>query len=388
MTNRLAMALVAAAMTGAVSLPSSAQSTANVQVALDKPVELEVADAPINAVFEKLHDATGVKFVISPEVYECLPYGDQTRLAVKLKNVTLRKALSPMLSQQAMDWVIDRDAVRIEPTPALIRMNRRANYDELRILGKMHSAKLDTVDKAGTVIDQLRKITEDKDLNLLLQVKADKDAAAARADKILPATAANWLDMLCHGQGWTWYLSGSDIIVTEKAAQVTRQLQRQVSVKYENAKLVDVLLDLARRAHVPVTMDPGVIKLLPAQVQENFNLAMTEATVAQALEVISGATGLKFTPKADGVNIEPSQRIAEGDTGGSAARPRSPFMLKKILQMPDGTTMELLIRPENLPPDLQKAIEAEREKLVKQLMEKYGVTTQPATKPAEEGFDH
>ena len=74
------------------------------QQALDRPIDLSVSDAPIGEVFNKLSKASGVKFVIAPVTLESLPYGDRTRLDVTLKNVTLRKALTPMLSQHALAW--------------------------------------------------------------------------------------------------------------------------------------------------------------------------------------------------------------------------------------------------------------------------------------------
>lgn len=381
--KRLSVAAAAALLCFALA-PAGAQGPAGVQLALDRPVELEVADAPIGEVFRKLTAATGVRFVIAPSVYECLPYGDQTRLAVKLKNVTLRKALSPMLSQQAMEWSVEDDAVRIVPAPALLRMNRRATYDELRTLGKIYSVPLEPADKAS-VIDQLRKVTATSGLKLAFHVKGDQDVAVERANRILPATGAAWLDMLCHGRGWTWYLWNEGIVVMDKADQVARQLQRHVSLRYENAALADVLLDLARRAHVALTLEPGVLNLLPPQVQQNFNLMMTDATIAQALEVISGATGLKFTPTAEGIHVAPSERLKEQVAGIApvAARPRTPFFLKRTITLADGSTMELLIRPDDLPPELQRAIEADRAKLIGMLMEKYHVTTRPAaTQPA------
>jgi hypothetical protein len=321
-----------------------------------------------------------VGFLIGQEVYAALPYGDQTRLSVRLRNVTLRKALSPMLAPQAMEWTVERGGVRIVPAPALLRMNRRATYDELVVLGKIHSERMLPTEKAGSVIEQLRKATGSRELNLFFHVKADQPAALKRAERQLPSPAAAWLDMLCHGQGWTWYLWGDDIMVVEKKAQVQRQLQRQVTLRYESTELISVLLDLARMARVQLTMDPGVMDLVPEQTQKNFNLVMAKATVAQALEVISGATGLEFSTHPDGIRAEASEALIKRAPGAAdAAQRKVPFFIKRSVRLADGSTVELLIRPDDLPKEVAEAIEAERARLVQLIAQKFRPTTRPAT---------
>ena len=365
------------------SAPAAAAAPVNVQVALDKPVQMDIADMPIGQVFQRLTQATGVSFVLAPDVYACLPYGDLTRLNVKLPNVTLRSALSPMLAPLAMQWTVDKGAVRVEPAPALVRMTRRATIEELQALGQIHSVRMEPVDKAGEVIEQLRKISGNKDLSLFYHVKTDKaekEAAAQRADRALPCTAGVWLDVLCHAQNWTWYLWGDVLMIVDRKAQVERQLQRQVSLRYEGAQLVAVLLDLARQGHVTLNMDPGVMELVPVETRTNFNLMMADASIAQALEVLSGATGLVFVREPAGLRVEASERLkkkAQAEQPESSKR--TPFFFKKSLPMPDGSTLELLLRPDDLPEEVVEAIKAERARLVEQLIRKYGSTTRPAT---------
>ena len=362
----------------------AAPSEANLQVALDKPVELETADMPIRQVFQRLTDLTGVKFVIGPDVYACLPYGDLTQMRVKVPKTTLREALSPMLAPLAMEWTIEGQAVRIVPSAALLRMTRRATREELVVLGKIHSVKMQPTDKAGPVIEQLRKATGNKDLKLLFHMpEVDEKAIIERGERVLPAPAAAWLDMLCHGQGRTWYLWGDDVMIVEKKMQIARQLRRQVSLRYENAELVTVLLDLAKQARVKLNMDPGVMDYLPAEMRENFNLVMAEATIGQALEVISGATGLVFLREDEGIKVQASERLKDQTPAGSAARKPRSFYLKRSLPLPDGGSVDIIVPPEEVPEDIKKAILAERERLFKALRRTYGLTTRPAaTQPA------
>ncbi len=368
-------------------VPAFGQGGVNVQIALDKPVDLNINELPIGQVFQRLTDASGVRFVIGQDVYEYLPYGDQTRLVVNLPKVTLRNALSPMLMPLGMGWVIDQNSVRILPMAALTRMTRRATYEELLTLGSILSVKLQPIDKGGAVLDQLLTATKNKNLKITFPQKfekADREIAFIRADRALPCTGAQWLDMLCQGRGWTWYLAGDDVTIIEQKAQIERQLRQQVSLRYEGADLTAVMLDLAHKARVLLNMDPGVMDYVPVETRKNFNLIMSEASIAQAFEVISGATGLKFVTEDDGIRVEASEKLKktlEAATGSSAKK--SPFFLKTTIPLSDGSTLEAYIRAEDLPAEVQTVINAEKAKLVEAICKKYGITTtQPAAQPA------
>ncbi|MCK4602942.1 MAG: hypothetical protein KAU28_10780, partial [Phycisphaerae bacterium] len=301
-------------------LAAGQQDAVSLQRGLDRPVSLTVTDTPISEIFKQLEDASGVKFVIDDDTLACLPYGDQTRLTVRLKNVTLRGALTPILAPQALRWDIEGEAVRIVPTEALYRMCRRATFDELQILGQIHTHSLRVAAEAGSVVEQLRKRLPKRNLRLLFHVEADKEKAFARAARALPGTAAQYFDMLCHGQGWTWYLWGEDIVIIDKKAQVARQLKKQISLRYRGAQLVEVLSDLAHEARVTMTMAPGVLKRLSAETRNNFNLVMAEASIAEALQVISGATGLEFTTTETGIHVEASKALKSDGRRGERRR--------------------------------------------------------------------
>jgi hypothetical protein len=145
------------------------------------------------------------------------------------------------------------------------------------------------------------------------------------------------------------------------------------------------MLDLAHKARVLLNMDPGVMDYVPVETRKNFNLIMSEATIAQALEVISGATGLKFVTENDGIRVEASEKLKKTlEALAGASSRRSPFFLKTAIPLGDGSTLEAYIRAEDLPAEVQAIINAEKAKLIEALCKKYGITpTQPATQPAE-----
>jgi len=379
MKNRRALwILTAMALTlTATTVSARAQDAANVQRTLDRQVSISETDALIGEVFERLSGHSGVKFILDAETFACLPYGDQTRITVIVKNVTLRNALTPMLAPQALRWVVDGQTVRILPSDALARMCRRASYEELQLLGRIHTAELTPATSHEAVLGQLGKVAGDRPLDMDFRVDGDVDAALAGAGRALPGTGAEWLDMLCRRRGWTWYLWGDDIVVLSRKDQFDRQLQRQVSIEYRNEDLVKVLLDLLAKARVPLSMDPGVLNYVPAETRHNLNLSMTDATIAQALEVVSGATGLVFVRTDEGLRAEASEALkARPARMGAGQRQRQPFFVRFSIPAAAGASIEVFMRADELPEEVIEQIKAQKAKLIEEF--RRGATSRPA----------
>jgi hypothetical protein len=369
-----------------MSLPLIAQDNSALQRNLDRKVELSANRLPIAEVFKKLSASTGVEFVIDDTAYQSLPYGAQTRLTAQVADITLRNALTPILSPEALQWTVEGGAVRIMPSEPLYRMCRRATYAELNVLGCLlspqvaritPSAKTDAAEQLADIVEQLRKITENKALDIKFVVPEDKRAGAiAHAQKSLPGNGAAFLDALTSTNDWTWYLDGDRVIVLDRRKQIERQLARQVTLKYENESIAIVLTDLAHKARVQLEIEPGVIQMLPADARNNFNLRMTDATIAEAMEVISGGTGLSFTRTAEGIRVEAGKRMIPD--GNTPTRPRSSLVVRKTLTLKDGSTVDLIIRGEDMPDDLRSALEAEKAKAIEGMRAKFvKSTTQP-----------
>lgn len=376
------MPLMTAAMVLLLTSLAVAQDAASVQRGLDKTVDVDISDSIVQ-VFKTLQQQTGVKFAIPDSTLAMLPYGDQTRLKVELKHVTLRKALSPMLAGQALDWSVENDVVEIQPKEALFRLGRRATYDELRMLGLIYTTSLQPTAAGGEVVSQLQKITGDRALHIVTPAGADMQAIFQQAEKSLPCLASDYLDAVCQaGQSWTWYLAGDEINVIEWRVQIERQLQRQVPLQYQNAQLVKVIIELAREARVKLTMEPGVLDLLPTEVKENFNLKMN-ASIADAFEVIAGSTGLRFIRASDGIKVEASEalkRKAEVSSTQPAPRRSRPFFVVMSLPAADGNNVQIFFSPDELPPDVVDAIQAQKDQYVEKL--RATLPKAPPRKPA------
>jgi len=368
------------------ALSAAAQSAGDLQQNLDKSLSVTITDQPIRDVFDRLQRESGVKFVLDPDTFERLPWGEQTRLRISLKNITLRNALSPMLAPQCLQWTVEGAAIRVSPNEALFRMGRRASYEELQLLAKLATGKLNTpagdnAAKIEALPDALRTLTQTPDLDLAVNLRQtrEKSAAFERGFAALPCSPAAFLDALC-GSEYAWYLNGQTLVVLPRKEQIERQLQQTVTLRYQNEKLSAVLLDLTRKARVPLSIEPGVMQLLPAETRSNFSLVMTDASIAQALEVISGSTGLKFTATDVGLSVETGKSAAANN---AAERPRSAWMLQMDLDLGSGAQpVRITVRAEELPADLRDAIEARKNAYIQQLRD--ALVTDP-TAPIDNG---
>ena len=179
---------------------------------------------------------------------------------------------------------------------------------------------------------------------------------------------------------WTWYVLGNQIIILDQKAQTHRQLGRLTSLRYQNANLVTVLSDLARKARVRLVMDPGVMNYLPSEARTNFGMIMADASIEQALQVISGETGLQFTITEEGIRVEASEKLKDGFQGGPG-RTRTPLFLRMSLPGPNGANIEVFVRADEMSEELLQAILAEKARLLNLLSEQY-LQKPPAVPPA------
>ena len=125
----------------AVRFRSAQDSSALINEALDKPVEVELKTTLPNALNE-IKNRTGVPIELAPGVLERLPWGDQTTLNLTIKNQTLRQAIAAIARTLGLVHVLTPEAVELRPMPALQRLGRRATVEELKVLDLLASNPL------------------------------------------------------------------------------------------------------------------------------------------------------------------------------------------------------------------------------------------------------
>jgi len=372
MTLRVAITIaLTMALSTTVSLAQDGQGA--LMRALDEPFTLTIEDMPILSALERVAEATGLSVHMDEEVLALLPHGEETRVRITARNVKLSKALTAMLDPMGLRWRAEGSHVLVSATEPLRRIGRRPTFTEVEILARLHSETLKPGDSA---IRQIRTLTGIEELQLAWhQIEpSDRATAMAAADRRLPCTGAEYLDRLCHGRELTWYVWGTNVMIVNKKTQAMRQLRRITTVEYRSRPLDQVIYDLARKANLKLKMDPGVMNVVAAQTRRDFTLLMDQATIEEALEAISGATGLVFG--IEGLALRVS--AAEGAAPQPAPeRKRSAFVVTMAVTGPDGRDYRVMFRPDDLPDEFVELITRKKDALLEEIRAKYGVTTQP-----------
>ena len=367
MKHRMIPLLLAAILPGGVAVAQDGQGA--VMRALDESFSIQIDDKPIAEALDAVSDKTGLVIELGDNVLAHLPHGEETRVRIKAREVKLRDALSAMLDPMSLRWSVRGMGVVVTPSAELLRINRRPTFTEVGILHRLARV---TLKPGRPAIEQLREVTGVKELALILHVWDDpaKAQAVKVAQSQLPCTGSAYLDGLCHGRRWTWYLWGTDLVVTTKQAQARRQLGRRLTARYRNVPLLNVLIDLAHKADLELKMDPGVLNTLKDQTRRDFTLLMAEATIDEALQAISGATGLAFVP--DGLALRVTASSTAPATQPAGTRRRFPFVVRMDFQDKHGRHYNVLFRPDDLPAELVEAIKQRKAELLKVIHAEYG----------------
>ena len=67
-----------------------------IEQALDQPTELNIQNRPLTEAFDEIVGNTGVQVSVSEETLALLPYGRNTRMNVRIRNMSLREGLEQM----------------------------------------------------------------------------------------------------------------------------------------------------------------------------------------------------------------------------------------------------------------------------------------------------
>jgi hypothetical protein len=289
-----------------------------IEQALDQPVDFELKDQPLSAAFEQIGTRTGIKLTIRPQVVDLLPYGRDTRVNATIKNVSLRAGLAGMLDHLGMIMMVQDDAVAIEPKPPLRRICRRATWSELKLLYQLSTTAW-TPDFGAKLPCQYQ-----------IKTSGDpKEQLLAEAAKVGSGMAADVLEAACRHLGWSWYPWDNLVVILPIEEQAERFIDRSVTLKFSNMPLMDVLTDLARQADLRLRLEPGVIRDLPLQMQQNLTLQMRDTTIRQGLEMIAGVTGLAYEVTNEEIVIRRSKALTSAAASSqpiSVYRPDDPIV--------------------------------------------------------------
>jgi hypothetical protein len=319
----------------------------------------------------------------SDDLYELLPWGEQTGLTVKSQNQTLREALSVITQRLGMTFVLTDQAVELQPTPALKRLGRRSTVQELEVLDLLANTPAtisgDRV-AISSVLEAVDKKLEELKSPFAVENRAlDRVPGSTTITLARNATLLDAMEAIPQHSDATWYPWGKTLVLVSKEDYVRNQLARTITVRYNDADLTAVLNELASRAGVPFTTDPGALQQVAPEYR-TVKLMFDNVSIQQALDNISAMTGLTYTVTEHGVHLGMPATPAD-----AARTARDPVLA--IVKLPDG--VELLIPQSQVPDDVREYLKSKVEKVVGDLrkqMESEGFkpTTRPATQPAGE----
>ncbi|HUN81611.1 MAG TPA: DUF4974 domain-containing protein [Phycisphaerae bacterium] len=348
-----------------------APAAADIGARLDAKLDVTIRGMEIENVLADLAKQSGVDITLDEDAVETLPWGKQTKLSdVTIANSTLRAALPQVLEPLGLTYIVRDNKIVVTATDPLERMRRRPTWDELKRLKELREK--DYSPEAFAALKVQYRITGKVDAKAMLQHQLDISGRGTMSDMLETATKA---------LNWVWYIEDDHVVVRTLEAQNAAQLSRQVSVRYTNVPLAQILSELGDKAGVTITFDPGMMLKLPPSTAQSYTLLLQSVSVKQALELICAETGLKYEVRPDSIHMSLSEAVTS-ESGKAAVARTSPYIAKISVPSPDGTySMEFLIRAEDLPPEILEA----RSQMLQEMIQKIRRDIAPAPSPATPG---
>jgi hypothetical protein len=334
---------------------------------LDQKVEqLNISGAEIADALADIGKQVGISITLDERVLDLLPWGKQTKLSeISVSNASLREILPQILGPLGMTWESRDGGIVVVPTDPIKRLNRRSTWDDLKLLKRATEQEY-TPENFATYKVQYR-ITSKVDAAKMLEHQLSRSGRGTIAEMLETATGA---------LGWIWFPEDDHIVIRTGQAQVANLLSRRVTARYANVPLSQILTDLADKADVALSMEPGMMTKLPPSTAQSYTLFLQSSSIRQAFESIAAETGLKYEITNDGVHVSLSGAVADaGKTGG---RP-SPYVAKLVVPGAAGKySMEFFIRQDELPPDILEYYDQMLGEMIQKLRSEMAPSVEPA----------
>jgi len=326
------------------------QRQALIEQALGETTRITLEDVALKDAIQRITEQTGVEIVMPPAVMSLVPDGPETIIRkVHIANVSLRQGLTDLFGPLGMTFVVRDGFVEIVASEALKCLGRVPNWVELRTIEELGRMKVGTDPKA---LEELRP-------KIQFQVRiAEPWAVLAEAVRGVGAgTGDEVLSIACDKLGWAWCVSDDRVVITLREQDIIRRLKQPISVRLSRQPLFDAMTAVGEAVGVAVRAEPGALAALAPSVQRNFSLDVRGQSAEQALETIAAYTGLGYLVEPTGVLFYQvsNERVSsrENERAGGSSGARDPYVGKVVVELPDGVSMEWLIRSSELPDDLR-----------------------------------
>jgi len=312
--------------------------------------EVRIEDQPLPEALKTLEEQTGLRMVLDQAAVEAMPYGLRTRISLMVSGVRLRQGLQQTLEGLGLTMKLEDDRIRIVPIPAVERLGRRLTLEEMQLLQTLATKRW-------------AELSEEQRALLLRRLPMHEPKAVDEAlCRIHARNAIAQLEVGLRERGYLWVPEGETIVVYVGIKDVDRRLDREVSLDYQNARLDEVFMDLAERAGLRITFEPGLLARLQAS-DRRVDLIHRRTTIRQALDRLSAATGTICDTTSDGIRIKASEALAR-----AASRPGARVVA--LLRIPlgaDGVSVEFPFYEDDLPPELARLREQKLPEVISRL---------------------
>ena len=359
--------LLASALSSAVALADDMRDL--LELALDQPVEkLDIKDRPLPEAIAQLEKQTGVTLKVSPDVLELMPYGPRTHVNLAIENLPLRQGLTRLLDGLGLAMRADGGSVVVEPAPVLARLGRRITAQEVALLGKLAEGPWTADDQAHITVRAELPPGGPPDL----MGELNKQLSSARG-----ANALRSLESVTQNMGLVWVPDGDAVVLRTLEDDTQRRLDAPLDAAHQRVPLDRLLVDLGRRVGLTMHFAPGALQQVSASAR-NVDLVQKGVSVRQIFEMICGNTGLRYKVVPGGVEFTGPQSGA--GVKGADGEPRPRLVRFSVPLGINGITVDVFIRENELPPQLQGLVDARTQQLLDGLSR--AAATLPTVSPA------
>ncbi len=335
-----------------------------IEKVMDDRADIELKKVTLGQALEQVSRKMGVPLDLKsagPALAQ-LPYGQLSEIeSATLQGITWREALTELLKPFSLTFQTGDKEIHITGSADLMRQPRRLSMAELNALVVLQTKTLSN--KSENLLRQLR-VTTGVAFGLVQDRRHKDEVDLGKHQTVLTAQPAPASAVLSRyagtvwrkGESSTWYLQGNvvegkttsiDIVIINPAELVKMKLQRRIDISFKNQPLQTILLDLANRAAVKLILEPGCIGMVDPAQRDNCSLVASNNTIEQALEALSGMTGLSYYPGYEGLTILASETLLTRKQG--KLNLADPTVFIHTVKLPDSEDeLTILIRESDL----------------------------------------
>ena len=356
------------------------------QAKLSKEATFEFKDVTIAQALENIGQKAEVKIVLSDEAVWKLPFGEATRMSASLSG-PLADSLSKMLIELFMRYAVGDDKITIYPRQELEHILGRPNAEQLKLLKKIYSLRIDVKNVVSDVVfKQIKESLGAPSLSFVPYYVTEDickllNSIGSRVSLVVVLEQAG----LLHGTP-IWYLSGMDFpdqspvirMINEEDYREAK-LDQVVDISFKDETADVILQRLAGWTGMELFVSKGDTSWLKEEIVVNMQNITLRQALLNIVNTVDGEThiGDNYIEIKGPVHL---QKVA------APAKPKSSsagegYVGKISIPMGEGESkyyIEFMLRESDLTEELKKL----REDKIKEILRKFSKAGDKAPKIA------